>query len=97
MSCCPATSSGLLSADAAVATKSAKIHSVILIGGSDAATVTVYDNPSAASGTVLVKLACAAGASEVYHAPVGIVVNNGIYVDVSGTGVGAVVHYELSA
>jgi hypothetical protein len=91
-----ATTSGLKTADGVVASLPAKIHSVVLAGGSDASSVIVYDNASAASGTVLVKLVAVAGDCQIYHSPNGLMCNNGIYVDVSGTGVGVTVHYELS-
>jgi len=89
MSCCPATSSGLKSADAAILDAPGRLLGVQVIGdGTNAATVLIYDNASAASGTVLAKLIVDAGLTYVdMNVPVeGIVCNNGIYADVSGTG-----------
>lgn len=60
-------------------------YSVVETGGSDAATVRIYDNASAASGTLIgaVNLA-AGGAADISVDPVWVV--NGIYVDVGGDG-----------
>ena len=91
-----ATSSGLKTADGVITAMPARIHSVVLAGGSDASSVIVYDNASAASGTVLVKLVALTGDCQVYHTPNGLQANNGIYIDVTGTGVGVTVQYELS-
>jgi hypothetical protein len=94
---CPSTTSGLKSADVAIMTKPGKIKSVILLAdGTNAATLILYDNASAASGTVLVKIAVDAGlVYESFNSDHGIVCNNGIYADVTGTGAEFIVHYEL--
>lgn len=98
MASIPATSSGLKSADAAISTISGRLLGLYLIAdGTNAATLTVYDNASAASGTVLCKISIPAG--QTYndsHLPgEGVVVNNGIYADVSGTGAQYIVHYSI--
>lgn len=90
-----ATSSGLLTADTAVYDKPALITSVIVIGdGTNAATLVVYDNASAASGTALAKIVVDAGLTYekvVFSTPV--VANQGLYADVTGTGAEFIVHY----
>lgn len=93
---CPATSSGLLNSDTAVSARPAKIHSVQLLGdGTNAATLVIYDNASAAAGTVLVKIVVDAGLTyELFHSMDGIVCNNGIYADVTGTGAEFIVHFN---
>jgi hypothetical protein len=94
----PATSSGLQTSDAAIMNAAGRLLSIHLIAdGTNAATVTIYDNASAASGLVLAKLAIPAGESYVdAHLPgEGVVANNGIYADVSGTGAAYIVGYSL--
>lgn len=90
-------SSGLKVADAAIAARPARLHSVQVIGdGTNAATAIIYDNASAASGTVLAKIVVDAGATyEDWLSEVGVEALNGIYLDISGTGAEAVVHYSL--
>lgn len=55
-------------------------------GGSSAATVRIYDNASAASGTLIDAVNLAGGGSESRVYDRGIWCENGIYVDVGGTG-----------
>lgn len=55
-------------------------------GGSNAATVRVYDNASAATGTLIDTVNLAAGGSETRMYDRGLWCENGIYVDVGGTG-----------
>src|SRR4051812_20404840 len=91
------TSSGLKSADAAILAAPGKLRGVtVLTDGTNAATLIIYDNKSAASGTVLEKL-IVAGADRcmkvVFDA--GVVANAGIYADVSGTGAEYIVHYDM--
>lgn len=93
---CPATSSGLLTADTAVTARPARLHSVqVLADATNAATVVIYDNASAASGTAICKVIVKA--TDTYASFLsmeGVVCNNGIYVDVSGTGAAFIVHYN---
>lgn len=63
-----------------------------LTGGSDGATLIVYDN-TAGSGTVLVKLAAAAGVSVQWTPPGGQVAARGLYAAVTGTAASATVVY----
>lgn len=61
-------------------------YTVVETGGAATATVRIYDNASAASGTLIgaVNLAIS-GAADVHCDPVWC--ENGIYVDLGGTGV----------
>lgn len=61
-------------------------YTVIETGGSNAATVRIYDNASAASGTLIgaVNLAAGGSADVSLNLPTWCV--NGVYVDVGGTG-----------
>lgn len=91
-------SSGLKSADAAIAATGARLHGVYVISdATNVASVVVYDNASAASGTALAKLSIAASTTApqyiVFNDP--ITASNGIYVDVSGTGANYIIYYSL--
>jgi hypothetical protein len=90
-----ALSSGLKSADAAILAQSGELHGLtVLADGTNPATVVLYDNASAASGTVLAKIIVDATAtSEVWTPVAPIECVNGIYADVSGTGAEFIVHY----
>jgi hypothetical protein len=95
---CPATSSGLKTADAAIMAMPGRLMGLQVIPGSDAATVTLYDHASAASGTVLAKIVVdptIEGSRELVISEGGIICNNGIYADVSGTDAAYIVHYAL--
>jgi len=88
-------SSDLKSADAVIATGVNRINAVTLItDGTNAASVIVYDNASAASGKVLAKVS-AAGAQNTMH----VIFENpvyaelGLYADVTGTGAGYIVYF----
>lgn len=91
------TSSGLRAADAAIAGMPSQIFGIqVITDGTNAATLTIYDNAAAASGEVLAKISVAGAdrsQSVVYEH--GIVANNGIYCDVSGTGAEYIVHFIL--
>lgn len=94
----PALTSGLKTADAAILNQSGHLHSLMVIAdGTNAATVVLYDNASAASGTVLAKIIVDATSTfESFTALEGIECANGIYADVTGTGAEYVVHYSKS-
>lgn len=59
---------------------------VVETGGSNAATVRIYDHASAASGTLIGAANLAAGGSADVALNKPVRVSNGIYVDVGGTG-----------
>lgn len=95
------TSSGLLSADAAVCATGSRVHSVVLIpDGTNACSVIVYDNASAASGLVLAKLVLPASSTApqvLVHDSNPITADKGIFCDVSGTGAAYIVTYSIGA
>lgn len=91
-------SSGLKTADAAIAATGARLHGVMVISdATNVASVVIYDNASAASGTVLAKLSIPANTTApqyvIFNHP--ITANLGIYADVSGTGANYIVYYSL--
>lgn len=92
----PATSSGLKTSDVAIMAMPGRLMGLQVIGdGTNAATAILYDNASAASGTVLAKVIVDAGLTyeELVIGEEGIVCNNGIYLDIGGTGAEAVIQY----
>lgn len=66
------------------------LHSVVLAGGSDAATLIVYDN-TAGSGTIICKLAAQTG--ETASAVLDVAFSKGIYATLTGTTPSASVAY----
>ena len=94
----PATSSDLLAASAVVTANPARLLGIIVnTDGTNAATVTVYDNASAASGVILAKY-IVAGSANAAVVPIndgGIVALKGLYCAISGTGAKAIVHYSI--
>ncbi len=95
----PCQSSGLKTSSAAIAGRSAALHSVTLLPGSDANSIIVYDNASAASGKILAQingLANAKSETIIFKHPVAA--NLGLYCAVSGTSAAYVISYTpLSA
>lgn len=61
-------------------------YTVVETGGSNAATVRIYDNASAASGTLIGAVNLDAGGSEDICLTHPTACLNGVYVDVGGTG-----------
>ena len=88
-------SSGLKTADGVISNGRNRVNAVTLIAdGTNAASVLLYDNASAASGTVLAKVTALTGQGTVhiiFENPV--FAQNGIYADVTGTNAGYVVYY----
>jgi hypothetical protein len=78
----------LTGSDQAVMTTAAAFrgYTVIETGGSSTATVRIYDNASAASGTLIGAVNLAAGGSADLSIFGGQWCKNGIYVDVGGSG-----------
>lgn len=88
-------SSGLLSADAVISNAPARIHGITLIQASAACSVVIYDNASAASGTVVAQVNNVVNATSVFfgfNTPVECL--NGAYADVTGTGASFIVHFN---
>lgn len=97
---CPSTSSDRLTSDTAVVTGSGRVTGLLLEGdGTNAASVVLYDGTSAA-GTILYKLLLKASSNDLCYPGVlpedGIVFNNGLYADLTGTGAACIVHYIKS-
>lgn len=90
-------SSDLLAASTLVATGKNYLNGLIAgADGTNAATVTIYDN-TAASGKVLMKLVVKAGnTAEIAFPTRGIHAENGIYVAISGTGASALAYFGAS-
>lgn len=86
------TTQAEITADGAVKSAPGALCSVVLTGGSDAATLVLYDN-TAASGSKLVTLKAAANTSVVYAPAQPVAAGKGIYADISGTGPAAYVSY----
>lgn len=88
-------SSGLQTADAVIQTGRNRINAITLLGdGTNAASLIVYDNASAASGTVLAKITALATerfTHVIFENPV--VAEDGIYADVTGTGAEYIVYF----
>ncbi len=88
-------SSGLKTADAVIAVGRNRINAITLLGdGTNAASVIVYDNASAASGVVLAKVTAAAATRLthiIFENPV--IVEDGIYADVTGTNAEYIVYF----
>ena len=97
MSNSTALSSGLLAAGTTtvIARKSMLSGLTVISDGTNAATATVYDNASAASGTILAKAVANATMPTAHVDGTSRVrADNGITVVVSGTGSGAIVYYD---
>lgn len=92
----PSTSSGRQTASVAIMAAPGKLRGIMAeADGTNAATIIVYDNATAASGTILAKIVVDAGLTyECLLPPGGIVANAGLYLSLSGTGAAAVVLYD---
>jgi hypothetical protein len=93
-----ATRLTLRSSDGAAYTGNARLKSVVLTAGSDAATVTIDDSTDG-NGTDLLTLKAAANATVSWTAgdPDGVFFTTGIYTDVSGTSPSVTVEYEVES
>jgi len=90
-------SSGLKTADAAIAAGKAILAGAhIITNGTADVTLTLYDNASAASGTVIFKQVVTGTDDSIpYTLPDGGVgAKNGIYADIAGTGAEYIVFYR---
>lgn len=92
----PCNSSGLKSADAVIYSKPCIYYGAKLLSDSaNDATLIIYDNASAASGTVVDKVQLLASLLWDESLNVcGVVCNNGIYADMTGTGVNYIVYFK---
>ncbi len=91
----PTLSSGRKTADTAIYARNCALYSVLLIAdGTNAASLVLYDNATAASGTKLLEMSIAAtGTYQQFEISQGIQALNGIYADVTGTGAAFYVHF----
>ncbi len=88
-------SSGLLTADKSIYDGRGTLNAItITTDGTNAATLTIYDNASAASGTVLYQ-GKVAGAALSHDQAWNLAVRceNGLYADISGTGASYIVYF----
>ncbi len=88
---------GLLTADTAVLAKAGYFYGIeVITNGVDDSTVIVYDNASAATGTVIFKAKVAAASNfggGIFNIP--IEVKNGIYVDITSVSPNFIVYYKV--
>lgn len=88
-------SSGLLTIDTAVLDKPGRlVGATIINNSSNATTLTVYDNASAATGTVVCKLLMVAADKLVYVEIPNVHVFNGLYADIDGTSAEYILYYS---
>ena len=92
-----ATSSGEKTSSSAILAMPGALRSVsVTADNTNQATVIIYDNASAASGTILARIIVDAGlVYETFIPPTPIVALNGLYASISGTGAACVVHYTI--
>jgi len=89
-------SSGIVTSDSAIITESGVLVAIIVFtDGVNDATVVVYDNDSAASGTVLGKVIVKGADNMGGELKINARVTNGIFVDVSGTGAEVLIRYII--
>lgn len=94
----PVTSSDRRTADAAISAVGGYVHGIMLENdGTNASSVIIYDNASAASGVILASVALPATSAVLrqyitFNHPVSA--NKGIFADVSGTGAAYIVYYS---
>ena len=82
-----------VTSDAVVSAKGGRIGSVVLTPAAAVSTLILYDNASAASGTVLLSLQAAANGNSAIFAPTdAIAFSNGVYADIGGSGAAAYVN-----
>jgi len=82
-----------VTADAVVKASPGALVAVVLTAAGDQATIVLYDNASAASGTKLATLKAAANTTVSWTPPSPQVVSLGIFADVTGTTPEATVLY----
>jgi len=81
-----------LAASAAVKSGPGILYGLVLTGGSDAATLIVYDN-TAGSGTVIIKLSAATNITVSVDLPMGVAFGVGAYAALTGTAPSASAFY----
>ncbi|MEW5988983.1 MAG: hypothetical protein AB1791_20350 [Chloroflexota bacterium] len=87
--------SGRVAADGAIVTRPGHLHAVCLAAAAGAAaTLILYDNASAASGTRLLTLTAPAGESICFTPGVAWPFVNGVYADIGGASAEATILYS---
>lgn len=88
-------STGALAASGVVLAEDGLLTSLqVFTDGTNAATVTIYDNPTAASGTILSKISVpGATLYDSFVPTISIDATTGIYASIAGTGASMIVHY----
>ena len=87
-------SSGVLNADTLIFTGRNRINALTVItDGTNAATVSLYDNTSAASKIAVQGKCVGASLTNHYIFENPVIMENGIYADVTGTGATFIVYY----
>lgn len=95
----PVNTSDLKTTDAAIMLLPGRLMGVTLLGdGTNAASLVIYDSPSAATGKVLAKINLDAGlvCQDLNIPNHGIIANQGLYADVTGTGAEYIVYFTIS-
>lgn len=82
-----------VTADGIVSARPGALVGIILTGGSDLATVIIYDNASAASGTKLATIKAAANTTTVWECSISRSHSKGLYADITGTDAVAYIGY----
>lgn len=93
----PCTSGDLITASAVVSANPGRLRGVqALADGTNAATIIIYDNATAASGRILAKIIVDATLTEAGAAipSGGVVALNGLYASMSGTGAACIVYFD---
>jgi len=85
------TASKTISTNGAVSATEGTLYGAHLAAGSDAATLTLYDNTNQASGTVLLKLAAPTNGNDAFTLCVDFA--TGCYAAITGTGPSATILY----
>ena len=75
------------------AARAGVLHTVVLVGGSANATLTIYDNATTASGTVVAQLAALANDSRSINLD-RVAFSNGLWGVLAGTGAAAIAYFE---
>ncbi len=77
--------STVIAASALVKTGPGEVYGVILTGGSDAASVILYDNTAGSGTKAIGAIKAASGASVSFSLPNGVAFSKGLYATITGT------------
>lgn len=82
-----------ITADGVIKASNGQLVAILLQGGSANSTLILYDNASAASGTVVASIAALTNDSVAFCPTASLPFVNGLYADISGTGAAATIVY----